>query len=260
MPTISIFYDPTAGIDLTDVVETLEISKPQRINPMAVPKRHGAVISEVVVLDPVRISIKGKVQEQDEITLRTSLDNMAKVFARVNKKFRIWDDRYYYAYVMSFNHDYIEGSGMSSASFSVDFFCADPFQYLLTEGSDTKTLTAADTLIDITNSYYQKAPFNLDNIGTAFVYPKFTITATNPLTQVKVKNLTTGREFVYTGTVLAGNILVIDCADFIVTNNNVEDLDNWNGSFLWLNPGINSMQIEGSVEATYVTTWKPRIH
>lgn len=256
MAQILIKYD---DLDLSNVVTELEVSSPTRVNPIAVPKRHGALIVEPAVMDARRISMRGIVQEQDSETLRTTMDNMSKVFARHNKKLRIYDDRYINAYVLTSGWVPIEGTVFASAAFTVDFFCADPFWYLDATQTDNRTLNSSDTQIDITNNYYREQ-FTFTNNGNAWQYPVFEVTATNQLTRIVIENVTTGRKITYTGTVLVGNKLKVDCGQFLVTNNNTEDLINFNGSFLWLVPGANTLRYEGSIVAEYKMDLSPRMY
>ena len=252
MSSLILEYD---DLDFTNTVEQWEDSAPKRINIMAVPKRHGGLVQEVPVSDARRISISGKIQEQDAITCRTTLDNFSTAFGRFNKKLRMWSDKFVYAYPLGFNYKFVDGTAAASAVYTVDFVCADPFYYYDSTGSDSHTLNSSDTSVG--GGLYKEA-FTINNTGTVFAYPVITITATNTLTTVTVRNLTTGRNFTYTGTVSAGKQLVIDCGYFTVTNDGNDDLTNWNGSFLWFNPGNNSMEIEGSVTATYAFAWNPR--
>lgn len=244
MSNISIKYH---DLDITEVTENIEISGPYRVTPMTISKRHGAVISEVVVLDPKRISIRGIISENNFDTLITTLDNMSRTFAKFNKKFRIFDDRYFNAYPLSFNYTYLPGTILASAAFTCDFFCADPFAYSDTPISDSR-VTSSDT-------------FALNNTGNAFVYPIFTITAGgSSITSISITNNTTGRNITYSNTLLAGGILIIDCTNFIVINNGTEDLTNFSGSFLWLNPGSNELIFTSNNSATWATSFTPRFY
>lgn len=255
MVTLLVKYD---DLDITETCEDVQISAPTRVQMMAVPKRHGGLVSEVPVLDPRRINIRGKIQEASFTACRATIDLFEKTFHRFNKKLRIYDDRYINAYPLGFNYVFLPGSGGASVAYTIDIICADPFWYNDTTGSDSRTLDTGDVAIDITNNVYRES-FTINNTGTAFVFPVITVTAggTN-LTTITVRNLTTGRNFSFVGTVLSGNSLVVDCGQFTVENNGVEDLTNWSGSFLWFDPGNNSMQIEGTTVATYAFAWSPR--
>ena len=254
MPTQIVKYNE---LDFTQSVEQFESTFPKRINMMAVPKRHGGLVQEVPVNDPRRVSLKGKIQEIDATTCRSVIDSFEKEFGLFNKKFRLWDDRYVFAYPLGFNYAFVPGTNMASALYTVDFMCADPFWYYDTTGSSSRTLNSADTFV---SSGIYKEAFTLNNVGNVFVYPTITVTASGTLTTIIVRNLTTGRNFTYTGTVTSGTSLVVSCSNFTVTNNGTEDLTNWSGSFLWLDPGNNSMEVQGSITATYAMTWGPRTY
>lgn len=243
----------------TESVESCAVGLPTRLDAMQVPKRHGVLISEVPVLDARRVSLSGKVQESDAETLRTTLDNMEKVFRRFNKKLRIWDDRYANAYCSSFSYSYIPGTVLASAGWSAEFLLADPFWYSDTPDESITIVTAAD-LVDVTNGGYLEQKI-LSNDGTVFVYPIITCakSGSGNATRIAIKNLTTGRQIVYIGTLLNTQSLVIDCGQFTVKNNGVEDLTNFSGSFVWLDPGDNIFQFETNVpDVTFTVDWTKR--
>lgn len=255
MASITILYD---DLVLTESVEELAGAGPMRLNVATTPKRHGGLVADVPVLDPRRIQIKGRVQESTAAIARETLDNMEEILHRNNKKFRVWDDRYIFAYLVDFSHAWIPGTGMASFDYSIDFICPNPFWISDTAASDSRTLNTSDQAIDITNNVYRES-FTIDNIGSAFVYPVITVTAgAAPITQIIIRNITTGRTMTYSGTLAATKSLVIDCSAFTITNDGVEDLTNWSGSFLSFTPGNNSMQIEGKTIATYGFAWTPR--
>jgi phage-related protein len=247
-------------LDISDSVETIAIGSPKVVNMMSVPKRHGGLVSEVPTVGPRVISIRGKVQEQDFDTFWTKIDNLEKVFARFNKKFYLRADRYIWAYPMSFGWAPIEGSGGLSAAYTIELKCADPFWYA-TSGtvSTVKNLTSGDTIVDITAGYYKEA-FNIANTGTVFAYLKVTVNAVSQITRAIVRNLTTNRTWTYTGTVPITKNLIVDSGNFLVTNDGTEDLTNWSGSFIWLDPGTNSLEIEGTVDADYTLEYSPRYY
>lgn len=253
MPTVQIKYD---DLDLTEVVSSFEETLPHRINAMQVPKRHGLLVSEVPVMDARRISLRGRLVENTAAALRDTIDTIEKTLVRNNKKFTLWDDRFLYCYKNSFGYAFDPGSAMRACTFSIDFVGADPFWYSIASTSEPFNLSSADTLV---SSGIYKRSISLDNQGSGYVYPIITVVAgASPLTTIIVRNITTGRNFTYTGTVAASQQFKIDNGIFTVTNNAVEDLTNWTGAFLWFDPGVNSMEIEGSVPATYTFQWTKR--
>lgn len=251
-------YDDDDGIDLTESVVDIQDSAPMRLNAQEGPKRHGVILSEVPVMDARRISIRGVVQEDTATILRDTLDNIQKVLHRPGKKLRIYDDRYYTAYLADFAYALIPGSAGRSIAYTASFICPDPFCYNDDPGTDgPRTIDTNDAIIDITNGLYGET-FVADNEGSAYTYPVYTFVATGSVNRIVITNNTTGKSFTYTGTIAAGKTLIVDCPQFKVTNDGVEDLNNWSGSFVWLDPGENSISISGKVIFTAAMEWTVR--
>lgn len=255
MPTQIITFD---DVDLSDYLSTWQEAAPSRLNAMTAPRRHGAIVSEAVVMDARRVSVRGTILKSTQALLRDTLDILGELFMRTNKRLQLWDDRYLNAYKSDFSHAYIPGSAMRGVDFELQFFCADPFFYSTTADTIPHELTTGDTVIDVTQNKYRKA-FTLTNNGKVIVYPKITVTAgATPLTTCVVRNLTQGRYWIYSGTVPAGLSLVVNPLDFTVRNDGEDDLTNWAGDFLGLRTGTNSMEIEGTTPATYTFEWTSR--
>lgn len=245
--------------DLAEYFSTWQESNPNRINAMTAPRRHGAILNEAIVVDARRISIKGTIFEDTQAELRDTLDFLGELFMRTQKRLQLWDDRYIVATKSDFTFAYIVGSAMKGVDFDLQFFCADPFWYSTTDDTEQRTLTTADTMIDVTANKYRRA-FTLTNSGGLIVYPKITVTAgaSTPLTTIVVRNLTQGRYWVYTGTIAVLKSLVVNPTLLTVRNDGEDDLTNWAGDFLGLRVGANSMEIEGTTPATYVFEWTSR--
>lgn len=250
MPNLKLKYD---DLDLTEIVATIEGASPMRINAQSIPKRHGALVSEVPVLDPRRVVFRGRLQEVDAITLRGTIDTIQKTLRRFNKRLTIWDDRYLNSYCINFQYNFIPGSAMAACDFVMDFFCADPFFYANDPETQTITVSSADVL-DVTTGVYEKIA-NVDNQGSCYVFPKITVTNTGAfsITKIVINNATTARSWDYSGTLAAGKELVVDSAEFTVTNDGASALTGWSGSFLWLDPGINSLEVGISTTAPVST-------
>lgn len=245
-------------VDLEPYFSTWQEALPSRLNAMTAPRRHGAILSEAIVIDPRRISIRGTVMKSTQPLLRDTLDVLGELFSRTKKRLQLWDDRYIIASKSDFTFSYIPGSAMRGVDFDLQFFCDDPFWYSTTPTTVPHELTTGDTAIDVTQNKYRKA-FTLTNSGMFIVYPKITVTAgATPLTTCVVRNLTQGRYWVYSGTVAAAKSLVVNPIDFTVRNDGTDDLTNWAGDFLGLRMGANSMEIEGTTPATYTFEWTSR--
>lgn len=245
------------GVDVSEYFSTWQESSNARLNLVGVPRRHGALVSDAIVQDARQIVIEGRIQEATDELARDTLDILSELFARTNKRLSLWDDRYINAYKAQLGYSYAEGGGLATIDFSVTFFCPDPFWYDTATTSQGETivpnLTTSDIVIDYTNALYRKAAFDLTVEGNFIAYPVWTIYATSVnLNYITVRNLTIGRQFTYTGTVIPGQALIVDTANFTVENNGVNDLTHWSGDFLWLDPSAtNSIQFEGTAPAAY---------
>lgn len=246
-------------LDLTEDVETYDEGNPVRLNAQAVPKRHGALISEVPVYGPRQIRMTGHLYGDDKEDLRDQINTIKQKLGNTRGKVYLFDDRYYNAYAANFSYSYVPGSAMLVAVFGIEFMCDDPFGYAETApGATVRSLTSGDTPIDVTNGIYREE-FTLTNNGNEFVYLKVTVLAgASQLTNCVVRNQTISHLWQYNGIVSATKSLIVDSVTFNVTNDGVKDLANWSGSFIWLEPGSNTIQIEGSVPATYTFEYQER--
>lgn len=259
MSTQVIMYD---SVDLNQYgIETWQESANSRLNAMTVPNRHGALVSSAVVQDARQITVTGRVVSSDgtAIGLRTQLSALSELLSRLNKRLQLWDDLYVNAYKGNFTFAYVPGSALRAVDFSITFLCVDPFYYSTTTGSQSYNLTTGDIALDITNNIYKKA-VTLNYTGTFLEYPVWTVTAgpTVPLTRITIRNLTIGRQFVYTGIVAVNTALVVDTLFFTAQNNGANDLTNWNGDFIWIQSGNNSLEFEGTAPASYALTYRIR--
>ena len=264
MANISITFD---GVDVSQYFATWQETENSRLNLVSVPRRHGAIVSDAITQDARQITIEGRIQETDAVTARTTLDTLSELFSRTNRKLTLWDDRAINAYKAQFGWTYADGGAMCVIDFQLIFFCADPFWYSNTPTAQGQqfisNLNTTDILIDFTNNLYKISPTSIAVNGTFIAYPVWTVYATSiPLKFITIRNLSIGRQFTYTGTVLVGTSVIIDTANFTVMNNGVSDLTNWTGDWVWLDPSVpggnNSIQFEGTAPAAYSWTYTPR--
>lgn len=66
------------------------------------------------------------------------------------------------------------------------------------------------------------------------------------VTQCSLSNLTTGQVMSFSGTIVPGTTLMIDCEDQTVLNNGVDSIAQFQGAFLQLIPGTNYLSFAGS--------------
>jgi phage-related protein len=253
--------------DLTDIVEAHSDQSNTRVAIQTVPKRHGGLLTDIPVLDIRKVQLKGVYYGSTPEATRDKIREVEAALGYTKAKLRLYSDRYYYAWKTDFSHSYVPNTGMLVVIMTMGFACDDPFEYADDGDQDSsQVLSTGDPVVDITHGYYRKT-FTLTNNGSALAYLKVTVSAdqTYALTKVSVKNtsLSPERQEAYTagadgtGVVSAATSLVMDNAIFSVQNNGVDDLKNWLGTFLWLAPGDNVIEIEGE-PATYLLEWNER--
>lgn len=237
------------SLDLTDIIEQWDEGLNTRINMQSVPKRHGGLVTELPVLEPRRIRMRGRMFATSQEEMRNSLRAIEAGLGYTRKTLTIFDDRFYSAYKAGFSHAYVEGSALLVATVSIEFIADDPFEYSMIDPAPVAVqLRNTDTVVDITSLYYKKS-FNITNLGSAFSFLTMTATAVlGPSFRVVVRNNTISRtqSFASPGVVLSGKSLVISNGDFTVKNDGVNELTYWSGTFLWLEPGLNELEVEGS--------------
>lgn len=260
-----ISYD---GFDVTNEVARVSITDANRVQAAAVAKRHGGIITDIPVRDAKRVTLTGTIYGRDyDVTnphdgARARVDAYNAISMRYNKRLRFHTDRYLNAYPLNFAHEPVLGSAGTVETFTWDFICLDPFWYADPAAPTIFTLNSSDSLLDITNSYYQETQ-DINNIGSTFIYPVVTVAmfaAGSKTWRVQFDNLTTGKfwryEFAYVGG--TNRTLIVDAGQFSVQIDGNDDLTNWQGTFVWLDPGVNSIRVSGSIDATYTVAFTPR--
>ena len=118
--------------------------------------------------------------------------------------------------------------------------------------SETLTTVTKEEGVDIDSG----VGFTVNNPGNAPTRVKVTVTpAGSGMTDnCQVENTTKGELLKYRGTVASGQDLVVDNIvdqdDQIVENNAVEDWANFEGDFITLDPGDNTIEYTGLAGAT----------
>lgn len=199
---------------------------------------------------PKVIRLEVAVLAADRATLEGYLDNIkSAIMTEVAKIFKLdtITDRYWNAKQTDFGGKY-RAAGMWQGV--IVFQADDPMAYDNTEvDSDHVINTAAKTVIETPG-------------GTGYINPVWTLTpGENRTATIKLNNLTTDEELQWTGSVLSGKDLVIDIANWHVTNNAVASMSGVvaGSKFPRLAPGIaNSIKVtalysavNGNLNITY---------
>lgn len=149
--------------------------------------------------------------------------------------------------ISSFKHTFVEGGFLRIAKVSFTCVCEDPFWYESALSSDTQTVVSSPWA------------FILANSGSVETYPIFTITAAAINVDMTLSNTTDdNRKFRYQDTgFYIGSVVVIDCAEGTVTRDGTNLISAFDGSFLPLLKGSNSLEYVGA-NVTILTEYRER--
>jgi len=226
-------------------ISSINIKESKSVNLHKIPKTDGA-ISETARRESIEISVEGQIGSSNYDTLRTSIDNLKASLHSGIQNFYIDDDRYIKAQLKSFDKEWI--SFRTLASFEATFVAHYPFWLDVNSSSDSRVPTSG-------------VGYVINNAGNCSTRLKVVVTASGQITDaLKIENQTNGKFFQYRGTVLAGNSFTadnrFDTDDFIITNNAVDDFANFEGDFIELEAGDNTIIYTGTASATVALTYR----
>jgi hypothetical protein len=214
-----------------------------------IPKRDGT-IAETGRLGELQIKISGDIAGSSYTTLRTNIDALKAAFNNGLQKFTIDDERYVMAQLKDFTYKYVHLAVV--ATWSATFIAADPFWLSETLTTDTRTPTSG-------------TGYTIANAGNAPTRVKIALTApaggiTN---NIQIENTTRGELCKYIGTVAATKVLEIDnrvdTDEFEILNDGTDDHTNFEGDFINLSAGNNTIEYTGtsgaSITLSYRAAW-----
>lgn len=241
----SLALDSTNNITVKPPTE--KSSKP--IQTTDIPLTDGA-IAEQANLGPKTITIEGDIAGTSYDDLRTNLDTLhAGLLTAGKQKLTKDNERYIYCQLKDFSFSY--GHLTRFANWTAQLIAHFPFWLAETATEDSRTPTSG-------------AGYTITNSGNAPTRVKIEITPTAEMADdCKIENTTTGESFQYRGTVAADKTLEVDnrhdTDDFEVLNDSASDLENFEGDFITLNPGNNTIVFTGTastaVKLTYRDCW-----
>lgn len=237
----SLSLDDTNNITVSDISE--KSKKP--IRPVSIPKTDGVII-ETVKIGAKTITLKGDIAGTSYDDLRTNIDALRAGFLNGKQKLTKDDERYIYCQMKSFSFKYDHLT--TRATWTAQFVAHYPFWLAETPTTDTRSPTTG-------------VSYEITNSGNAPTRIKFEITPTAEMADdCKVENTTTGETFQYRGTVDADNKLEIDnrydTDDFEIENNGADDHTNFEGDFMTLNSGANTIKFTGAGTPSIILTHK----
>lgn len=226
--------DTTNNIAIKDI--NVKVAK--AISQADLAKAHGSVIP-IGKRKNMTVQIKGTIIGADYDALRTNLDALkAALEATSEQKLTLDDDRYLMVQYSGFAYSY--ATLRTFADFSFDLVASDPFWLSETLTEDERTPTSG-------------VGYTIANAGNAATRVKVTLTKLGSgavVNDAKLQNTTTGEEFQYLGTINSTKALVVnnrvDDADQSVENDGTDDIANFEGDFITLNPGNNTIIFTGT--------------
>lgn len=224
----------TTYTDLSTYLEEWKPSKKYRMAKFSVARRAG-VITPSSEHDSRTYAMSGKVYGTTATTARTAFDAMLQAINNGEKDLYLYDDRFTRVFLESEDHDYI--AALRVMKFSLRFHAQEPFYRALQKLRNQQTISSSPTTFTLTNN------------GTAYTRPVISFVAGGAsITSLTIENLTTGQTWSWTGTVTAGNTMVVDFENATVLNNSVDAVQYSVGDYpQWrLDPSANQIKFTGS--------------
>ena len=219
-------------------VEDINVSVAKSIQEFDLPKFHGAVVP-IGKRKTLNVRIRGTITGSNYDNLRSKVDSLKAAFEGSSEQnLTLDDDRILKVQYRNFAYSY--KTLRTFADFSVDLVASDPFWY-------ASGLTTHDQ-----NPAISGSSFVVNNPGNAPTRVKVQVSNSGSSIQddCKLENQTTAETMQYRGTVAAGQNLIVnnrvDAQDLAVTNNGVDDIKSFEGDFITLNPGNNTVVFTGT--------------
>lgn len=232
--------DSTNGIAISDV--SFRASK--RIASHALAKFAGSV-SPISLLQDQRVNLSGSITAANYDAIRTALDALKSEFHSTSEiKFTMDDDRYMNAIVQAYGHSPSNQAIRTLWDFNVALMVSDPFWHSETLSTDS-TLTTGNPSIVIANS------------GNAPARVKLTVSGSLDISNdLVIENATTTEQCQFTGLISAGDDMVVNNRvgdrDLICTNDGADAIVDFEGDFLTLDPGNNTINLTTGVSGVTV--------
>ena len=230
----------TFNLDSTNNISVSKIEPEEKkdVNLSKIPVSDFS-IAEEARRESISINMEGSIVGDDYDDLRTKIDAFKAALQGIQKLY-FDDDRYIMAQVQDFSCPF---SNMRRiARWKILFIAHDPIWLSDTLNSDERTPTSG-------------SGYTITNSGNAKTRVKIEITApAGGITDnCKIENQTTGQSFQYRGTVAAGDKLEVDnrvdTDDFEVLNDGADDQANFEGDFIELAAGNNTIIFTGPADS-----------
>lgn len=230
--------------DLT--VADIQVKERKSVKVYEIPKSDGA-IAETAKRRELIITVSGDIAGTDYDDLRSNLDTLRAGLQDGEQKFTLDDDRYIKGQLRTFDYSWLHLKRI--AIWKATFICHYPVWLSETESTDDRTPSSG-------------VGYTVNNPGNAPVRVKVEITAPagGISDDIQLENTTTGELFRYRGDLAAGDVLEVDnrydTDDFEVLNDGTDDHTNFEGDFLTLDPGNNTIEFTGTASTDVKITYR----
>jgi phage-related protein len=226
-------------------IEAIDIDENKTIATHKIPITDGS-IAETALRESLTINLKGSIAGSTYDGLRTNIDTLKAALQDGLQKFTLDDDRYIMAQLKSFKKSFIKINAL--VRFQASFIAHFPFWLAELASSSVTSPTSG-------------VGYTVNNAGNAPTRVKILITAAGAIADnCKIENTTNSEAFQYRGTIAATKILEIDnrydTDDFEVLNNGADDHTNFQGDFITLEPGDNTILYTGVAGPTVALTYR----
>lgn len=220
--------------DLSGYLETWKPNKKYRMSKFIVARRPG-VITPLSEHGDRSISLTGKVYGSTQTIARTSFDAMLQAISITEKDLYLYDDRFHKVFLESQDNEYI--AALRCVKFNLKFDEQVPFSFGLQKLRTQQSISSSPTTFTVTSN------------GSVYSKPVIQFVAGgSDITSCTIENLTTGQTWSFTGTVTAGNTLLVDFDKNILTNNGTDSVQYSVGDYpqFRVDPGANQFKFTGS--------------
>ena len=239
-------FDLSSANDIA--IEAINIKVAKKISSTSLPKTDGSVIP-IARRSNITVKIKGTVIGTNYDDLRSNLDSIkSSIESTAEQKLTLDDDRYLNVQYRGFSYSY--KTLRTFANFSFDLIASDPFWLSETLSEDDRTPTSG-------------AGYSVSNGGNAPTRCKITLTNNSGgdiTNAIQFENSTTGELFKFIGTLADTKSLIInnrvDTRDLVVTNDGTDEIQYFEGDFITLDPGSNTLEYTGTANVQVVTEYR----
>lgn len=220
-----------------------------KVNKKDIAFSHGAVDIGDSKVEERYVTIKGTIWGRSDSEFEANLNAL---FAAIYKQDQTlyYDNEKYIAFtkVVSVTPSPEKGADLRAWTISIQFLAEDPFWYYVAESTKDQAITDSSILFDVVNE------------GNIEVYPVISVRNDGTYLPFTLRNLT-GASLVFRYDefgFIEGATVVVDCVEGTVKRNGTNTLRYFDGAFLNLVAGTNTLQLEGLTYGNINLSWYRR--